>query len=54
LNLIKKLYPEFYWEFEVDPIEKIVQNIQILHHAKIEYFWSTRRMDFVIYNLEPV
>jgi hypothetical protein len=29
LNLFQNLYHEYCWEFEVSPIEKVVQNIQI-------------------------
>jgi hypothetical protein len=40
LELFPNLYHEIQWEFEVGPIDKVVQFIQREPHAKFEYFWT--------------
>jgi hypothetical protein len=35
LNLFKDLEHDFCWEFEIGPMQKVVQNIQILDHANL-------------------
>jgi hypothetical protein len=42
-NWFQNLCREIHWEFEVGPIEKVVQFVQREPHAKFEYFWTLGR-----------
>jgi hypothetical protein len=43
LELVPNLGHEIQWEFEVGPIDKVVQFVQREPHAKFEYFCTLGR-----------
>jgi hypothetical protein len=45
-NWSQTLYHEIQWEFEVEPIDKVVRYFQIKSHAMFGYFWASGRYLF--------
>ncbi len=42
-NWFQNLYHEIHWEFEVRPIDKVVQFVQRKRHTKFEDFWTNAK-----------